>query len=301
MGKIQIYGGKPMHELVVAFDKMAFVHKIDYVKAPEPFVHQNRTIPHHILIYVKKGCINVCEDGIPYKIREHEIFFLKAGVHHWGNEETKAGTEWFYVHFHLDEPALQQDMPDVYVRFLRDQEFSLEDYHHQVVLPKQYSLNKHNPIRPKLEEMYSIFRSDSPFRSVDCSQLLVKLMLSVYEHASNRTGMGKQDMLTRKLIDYLQDHLTGSLPSGKIAAYMEMNYRYLCDVFKKKTGMTIHQYHTRLRITESMRLLRESTLNISQVAERVDYQDPLYFSTVFKRITGISPTEYLRQTYKNDV
>lgn len=288
-----------MHELVVAFDKISFVHKIDYVRSSESFIHQDRTIPHHVLIYVKKGCIHVCEDGIPYKIGENEIFFLKAGVHHWGNEETKAGAEWFYIHFHLEEPAILPDTPDIYVRYLQNQEFSLEDYRHQIVLPKKLTLSKHNPIRSKMEEMHAIYRSDSAFRSVDCSQLLMRLMLSLYEHAFSSAGMEKQDIITRKLIGYLQGYLTGPLPAEKIAAYMEMNYRYLCDVFKKKTGMTIHQYHTRLRITESMRLLRESTLNISQVAEKAGYQDPLYFSTVFKRVTGISPTEYLRQTYKN--
>ena len=290
-----------MNALVVAFNKISFVHEIDYIKAPEPFIHPDRTIPHHILVYVKKGCINVCEDGTQYKIGEHELLFLKAGIHHWGNEEIKAGTEWFYVHFHLDEPDLKLDTPDVYVRFLRDQEFSLADYQHQVVLPKQYSLDRHNPIRTKLEEMYASFRSDSPFRGVECSQLLMKRMLSLDEPAYSRAGMEKQDIITRKLIGYLQSYLSGPLSSGKISAFMEMNYRYLCDVFKKKTGMTIHQYHTRLRIMESMRLMRESTLNISQVAEEAGYMDPLYFSTVFKKINGISPTEYLRQTYKNDL
>ena len=287
-----------MHELAVAFNRLCCLRCINYVIAATPFVHQDRILPHHVLIYVTKGHIKVIEDHVFYTVGEHQLFFLKAGVHHWGIEEIPAGTEWFFVHFYLSDPEPEARVFDAHACYMKNQEFSPEDYHYQVLLPKYLAMEKTNPVKSELENLLKLYRSDSVYRALESSQLLMRLLLNLYEISTESTVPDKQDILVRKLIHFLQAHLAQAVSSEQIALHMGMNYKYLCEVFKKKTGMTIHLYHTRLRITESARLLRESTMNISQAAQRVGYQDPLYYSNVFKRMTGVSPSEYLKQSYR---
>ncbi len=63
-------------------------------------------------------------------------------------------------------------------------------------------------------------------------------------------------------------------------------------VFKKATGKTPSQFLEERRISKAKDMLTKTTLSISQVAENVGYRDALYFSRVFRKHTGISPTDF---------
>ena len=69
---------------------------------------------------------------------------------------------------------------------------------------------------------------------------------------------------------------------------------HLSHMFKKETGGTILFWMTRCRIREAIRLLKEGNMKTYEVAEAAGYRDISYFSSTFKRITGHSPSEYLK-------
>ena len=73
---------------------------------------------------------------------------------------------------------------------------------------------------------------------------------------------------------------------------MGLSYKYMEEFFKKRIGMTIQQYHTNLRIHEAEKQLRTTQYSISEISGNLGFQDPLYFSNVFKKATGVSPRDY---------
>ena len=81
---------------------------------------------------------------------------------------------------------------------------------------------------------------------------------------------------------------------------LPLNYDYLRKLFKKETGLTPHEYLTSIRMERAGKILlsgmsnRYSALTIGQVAEACGYAEPLYFSRVFKKYFGVSPTEYAK-------
>ena len=66
-------------------------------------------------------------------------------------------------------------------------------------------------------------------------------------------------------------------------------------LFKEGTGHTFVEYLTEVRIDEAKKLLKSTDLRSYEVADRVGYQDPRYFSSLFKKVTGLTTTEYRRQ------
>lgn len=71
---------------------------------------------------------------------------------------------------------------------------------------------------------------------------------------------------------------------------------YLSAIFRKGTGLTPGEYLTRLRVDRAKQLMKERPdMLLKQVAEAVGFQDPLYFSKVFKKATGFSPSYFLQQ------
>ncbi|MNP54582.1 HTH-type transcriptional activator Btr [compost metagenome] len=79
---------------------------------------------------------------------------------------------------------------------------------------------------------------------------------------------------------------------------MELNYNYVSTTFRKLTGQTIVEVHTKLRINKAIDLMRNTSLNVSEISDRLGYNNPYYFSRVFKKVMGEPPSSYWRHLYK---
>ena len=79
---------------------------------------------------------------------------------------------------------------------------------------------------------------------------------------------------------------------GTIAQYLGISEGHLSHTFKKETDYSILNYLTRYRIHKSMELLKDCRVKIYEVAEQVGYRDIAYFSATFKKLVGVSPSEY---------
>jgi len=73
----------------------------------------------------------------------------------------------------------------------------------------------------------------------------------------------------------------------------------LAKLYKKRTGITLKTYINEYRIEKAKELLRTGDKTISEVAESVDFDNFSYFSALFKKITGVSPSVYKDANYKN--
>ena len=85
---------------------------------------------------------------------------------------------------------------------------------------------------------------------------------------------------------------------NSVAEYVNMNPSYFSSVFRKEKGITFVEYLTRVRLERAKELLRCSSLKISEIAYKVGYNDPQYFSHLFKKYNQCSPKDY-RQQNKN--
>lgn len=79
------------------------------------------------------------------------------------------------------------------------------------------------------------------------------------------------------------------------AEYVNLSPYYFSKLFKLQTGETFVDYVTRLRIGKAKQMLRIEAFSLKEISYEVGYNDPNYFSRVFKKITGVTPTEYRQQ------
>lgn len=109
----------------------------------------------------------------------------------------------------------------------------------------------------------------------------------------------KQIALLNQSIDYMFMHYNEAITVEKVAKvsnYSISRYQYL---FKKYMKVTPTQFLTNLRINKAKLHLCYSNLTIKEIACSVGYNDPFYFSKVFKSNTGLSPSEYRQEHYMN--
>ena len=77
-----------------------------------------------------------------------------------------------------------------------------------------------------------------------------------------------------------------------ICSYLSVSAAYFSTVFKKETGKTFINYLTDYRMDKALELLMEKGEKTYIIAEKVGYSDPNYFSYVFKKQFGMSPSKY---------
>lgn len=106
---------------------------------------------------------------------------------------------------------------------------------------------------------------------------------------SQKTKLSKVVINTKKYIDeYSNEQLTGK----QVSQFIGMSQSYHHNIFKKETGYTINDYIIKTKINVAKQLLADSDKNITEVAFVVGFNDSNYFSTVFKKIEGMSPNNY---------
>ncbi|MFD0693163.1 response regulator [Paenibacillus sp. GCM10027628] len=111
----------------------------------------------------------------------------------------------------------------------------------------------------------------------------------------------EQKVETRRVIEtvkvYINEHYKDpELKLEALAQLVYMNTNYISELFKQVTGDNFIDYLTKTRMNAAKQLLRETNLKTYEVAERVGYTSAKYFSTLFRRIYGLTPTEYRDRT-----
>ena len=90
----------------------------------------------------------------------------------------------------------------------------------------------------------------------------------------------------------IREHYQEDINISTVAGELEISEGYLSRVFKKETDYTFTSYLTLYRMKKAMTLLKDCRVKVYEVAEQVGYSDTAYFSAQFKKVTGISPSEY---------
>ena len=123
------------------------------------------------------------------------------------------------------------------------------------------------------------------------------LLLQLLDYLSSgklEKGKPDQDAITAALL-YINEHFREEANMEKYAEIAHLSLGRFSHLFTKKTGMSPLKYVLSLRIEEAKELLMYSSMSISEVAVSIGIAEPSYFSRIFRKYVGLSPTEYRNQ------
>lgn len=130
---------------------------------------------------------------------------------------------------------------------------------------------------PTLSEMIAVLK--------DC---FGQWMLQSKENYSR----GDVQAVIAKATSYITHNYHKDLSIEEVCDLAELSISHFCLLFKQETGYTFLEYLTQCRIEKAKFILQNTNVKVYQVAPLVGYQDPRYFSQVFKKLTGKTPSEY---------
>jgi len=108
---------------------------------------------------------------------------------------------------------------------------------------------------------------------------------------------GKFGVVLKRAIEYInENYQKENLMLKDVAGYAYVSSSYLSIILKKEMGITFIEYLTKVRMEHAKKLLDETQMKHYEIAEACGYSNPTYFSSIFKKIYGVSPSTYLTTT-----
>ncbi|MGD0058989.1 MAG: helix-turn-helix domain-containing protein [Verrucomicrobiia bacterium] len=115
------------------------------------------------------------------------------------------------------------------------------------------------------------------------------------DKASRRGSPSLPGYKLRQITDWMAEHVAEEFSLDQLAAQVGLSKFHFDRLFKSGMGVSPSRYHINLRLDIARRLLRETKKSVVTVALDVGYTNPSHFAQLFRRETGLSPSDYRRQ------
>ncbi|HAS73446.1 MAG TPA: hypothetical protein DCS67_04820 [Clostridiales bacterium UBA8960] len=130
------------------------------------------------------------------------------------------------------------------------------------------------------------------------NELLASVLSSVINELKYIRHNQSKHVIMRA-INFVEHNYDQNISLEDVAKVVNLSKQYVCSLFKKETGQNLSTFINQIRIDKAKQLLLNPTVSSKDVFELVGYSNQQYFSRVFKKMTGLTTTEYKEQVEKN--
>lgn len=122
---------------------------------------------------------------------------------------------------------------------------------------------------------------------------LIALFLRCQTNEPDRGSLSKGWPIIKKCVDYIHlNYQDKDLNNAKISAACRISSSYLLSLFKEQLGVDVHRYVNHIRVEQAKKLLAAGTCTLTEIAVRTGFAGLHPFSRMFKRMTGMTATEF---------
>lgn len=152
-------------------------------------------------------------------------------------------------------------------------------------------LGIHGRLTSLFERVLELGEDDSPFcnqiQAAVCAEIVAQIL---QYHQLRQTGRRNQVRSIEKALDLIREQWTSDIDFEVLPARLGVSARHFRRIFLEATGLSPKQYLLNIRLNAAKSLL--GTMPVYQVAERVGFSNPLYFSRLFKSKIGVPPSQW---------
>ena len=251
------------------------------------------------MVYVDSGNVLITAGKTRHTLVQGDLIFHKPNEFHTISSDKKTPSNVFVISFVTTSKNML---------WFREKKMRLpENLRHYIgTLIEEGRSTFDLPFNnPQLREL--IICDSSPFGGqqiirTTLEQLLIMLIRRQEESAKTpRIFPDKESMdhhLVSSVIDLMTQNIYGKITVDDICHQLNYSKTYISKIFNKNCGYTIIEYYTRLKIKEAKKLMRENAYTISEVSTKLCFNNPHYFSRVFKKVANMTPSEYLNSVSK---
>ena len=249
-----------------------FVYETECQTLSQPFVH-----PIYVLHIVTQGTAVLRIADKQYSLKRGDIFFAFPAYPYY--IETQDDFEYIYISF----------MGSGAISFL-----------------SKCKITPDSPYNDNLGFLCTMFenaiRRVTPHNANMLTESVLYYALSYFDNDASSfeaEGQASTDEFFKTIVNYVDHHYReNDMSLGRLSSVFSYTEKYLSSLFKKNMETGFVNYLNNLRIQFANELIEKGELNISEIAEACGYSDYSYFSKVYKKITGRTPSESIEWIVK---
>ena len=267
-----------------------------FFKGPKLPVWEEHPNRHFALVYVTRGNCSYLPEGQP----EEQAVTLSAGQYLLTDKPLGQSFR----------PAEDADLfgcyflPSLFWEDLPDETAMAGLLHHAALgFPATYPAEElcRRPLTDSNGRVFKVL--ESAMQAYEAKELcylpLIRALLTIaFIFTAHRTVSGTSEAGRSRIVSYLcnyvQTNYARNISLSEICKAQYLNASFISRKFKETVGMTFEQYLQSTRMQNAKSLLSATDLSIEEISLRVGYTDTGSFRKIFKRICGISPTEFRR-------
>jgi AraC-like DNA-binding protein len=270
------------------------IYTVHYFEFASNYIFEGEKHGFWEFLYVDKGEVDVMADSQGFRLKQGEMIFHKPDEFHnvWANG--RVAPNLVVISFECRSKAMS---------YFEDKIMQIGDTEKDLLagVLREAKSAFTNPLDDSY--MYKLKRKQNqPF---GCEQLLrlylEQLLISLVRRESSVQAESRLSKTTRerfqkdlekKVTVYLSSHIHGNISFDDVCRFSGMGRTNLKTLFKERTGMGVMEYYRSLKHEEAKTLIREGQLNFTEIADKLSYASIHNFSRHFKRVTGMTPSQY---------
>lgn len=153
------------------------------------------------------------------------------------------------------------------------------------------------PFVSLLTDLYNLAATSDYIRDMRINEKLGTLLTLLMEQSwhPESVTVSRKRMELVEIKNYLDEHYTDKISLDDLAERFFINKFYLSKIFKETYGTTVNNYLISKRITRAKQLLRFTDMTVEEIGVAIGMGDANYFSRMFRKVEGSSPSEYRKQ------
>lgn len=160
-------------------------------------------------------------------------------------------------------------------------------------------LEKNSWLEKFVDSSHLLHLATSNFSRFEDVKIFIVLEIKKIIYILNTLQYGIQEKgIEWQVCNYVLENIDSELSLKIIADRLYMNKTYMSEVFRQRTGVSFIEYLTRVKMERAKLILAAENLKAYEIAEKLGFRDAEYFSKIFKKYTGMSPTDYRQKSKK---
>jgi AraC-like DNA-binding protein len=237
-------------------------------------VAEGRILPDFQIVYITKGQGTFDAEGISYTINPGSMFLILSGMWHRYKPVFETGWQEYWVGFN----------GSFFTKLAREGILSKERLFFEVGLYDQY-LNI-------FDQIFEEVRAQRPLHQFKADASIMTFLGEMLAHERRKERPNYYQKIVEKAKYLMEINIYDVINLSSIAEQIGISPSRLNGIFKTYTSMTPYQYYIYAKILKAERLLEESDVSVKETAFRLGFDDPYYFSQLFKNKIGITPSRW---------
>ena len=268
-----------------SFARSSLLHlqEVGSLTAIRPHTSKREKLQSFLCFVVEAGEGELVYEGKRYDLKTSDVVFIdcrKAYSHSTGNSHCTSTTSklWSLRWCHFYGPS----MPAIYAKYCE-----------RGGLPviRGADVSQYGAI---LSDIYTLASSSDYIRDMRINGKLNDLLTLLMESSwhRERSSNAPKKMEISRVKSFLDEHYKEKLSLESVASNFYIDKHYLARLFKEQYGVTLVTYLQQVRITHAKRMLRFTDKSIEEIGLECGIGELNYFSRVFKKLEGVSPSEF---------